>query len=316
MWLAALSCLFAMLPQDEAAAPPSRRIGEHTKPIQQLALSPEGEVLVTAAIGEVQAWDVKKDALRWKSTFADLGVAALGVGEELVAFHHGMAAVVLLELEEGGKRSGIGGTTAMLESHCIAVDPKDRWIWIGTDKGVMTRVVPGSVNAWSNRNVENGGVTALAMDAGGKTLAVGGRDGTIRFLGAQSANVDDKKVIEAHEAPVSALACDAKGALLCSGSETGALRTWKASSGKLQHELKASGASITRIALDARASLLATGDAEGVVELWDTKKGERLFALPAEKGAITGLAFVGKGPSLAVATSSDTELRLWDLSEL
>ena len=169
--------LLAPVPQDVPASPPSRLIGEHSEPISQLALSPDGGMLVTAAKGEVHAWDVKRDQLLWKADVGLMPTVALGVGDELIVHHVGIAAVEFLNCEDGTRHSGIGGTTAMLESKCLAIDPKDKWVWIGTNRGLVTRVVPNAVNSWSNRAMENGGVTCVVMDGKGKTLAVGGEDG-------------------------------------------------------------------------------------------------------------------------------------------
>ena len=307
----------ALLTQDPVA-PPERQLGEHSKPIQQIAVSPDGSVLVTAAPGEIHAWDPTSGEALWKHELksADLPVVALGVGGKLVVHHMGMAAAFLLDLATGESKSGLGGTTAMRSSRCLVVDARDRWIWMGTDVGVMTRVVPGNVNAWSNRNLENGGVRALALDAAGKTLAVGGSDGSVRFINAQSARVDDKKVLSGHAEAVSALAMDPKGTLIASASEAGDLRTWRYANARQQHLLKESGAVILRLAIDPKGTMLAAGDAEGRVEIWDLKKAKLLTTLtPAGEGAVTGLVFAPKRTNL-VASRAGTQATLWDLSDL
>jgi WD40 repeat protein len=309
--------LLALRPQDAPALPPSRTVGEHESAILQLAVSPDGEVLVTASKEELWAYDLGKDEALWTTSFR-AGFPApvtLSVGEELVAFHRGSAVAQLHELENGIERTGVGGTTAMLSSRCLVLDAEDRWLWIGTDKGVVSRVVPDNVSSWSNRDLENGGVTCLALDGKGKTLAVGGRDATVRFVGAKSANPDDKKVLEGHPKPVSAVAMDAKGALVVSGSEAGDVRVWKFSSGKEQHVLDRHAAAVTRLAIDPNGKLLASGDEEGAVHVWDLKKGEHLLQLADHAGGVTGLAFVGKGETLATS-GGGAQVTVWDLSEL
>ena len=49
------------------------------------------------------------------------------------------------------------------------------------------------------------------MDAAAKLLVAGGEDGTLRYTNPQSANVDDKRVTEAHAGPVTAVAIDTSG---------------------------------------------------------------------------------------------------------
>lgn len=298
------------------AAPPSRQFGEHAFPIARLGVSPNGKVLITAARGEMHAWDLEREELLWKAKTAPANLVVLDVGDELVAFHHGMALANLLHLETGAKRSGIGGTTGMSKSDCIAIDPKDRWIWIGTDAGVVTRVVPDSVNSWSNCSLNNGGITCLAMDAKGKTLVVGGSDATIRFVGGTSANVDRKKVLEGHSTPVTAVAVDAKGAYIVSGSESGNLRVWKYPSGRSLHVLDEHPSAIQCIAVDAKAKHFASGDADGTVTVWNLKKGQVVLRLAAAEGKpVTGLTFIHKGKTLVTAGGSG-KVTLWDLSDL
>ena len=53
----------------------------------------------------------------------------------------------------------------------------------------------------------------VALDGKGKQLAVGGADGTVRFVNASSAKRDEKKVLENHGAPITALTWDGKGKL-------------------------------------------------------------------------------------------------------
>ena len=307
--------LLAPLPQDAPAPPPSREIGEHEGSIRLLAASPDGAILVTVAERELHAWDVGKDRLLWQTT-VPVPLVALGVGKELVAHHFGFAAVGFHELESGRERSGVGGTTAGQESACLAIDPEDRWVWMGTSEGLVTRVVPDDVDGWSNRKLENGGVTCMAMDADGKTLAVGGKDATVRFVGAKSANVDDKKVLEGHGGAVSAVAMDPKGSLVVSASEAGDLRVWKFSSAKQQHLLQESGSPARHVAIDPKGKLAASGHADGTILVWSLGKGELLAKLPAaHEGAVTGLAFVGKGTTLAASWESP-RVTLWDLAEL
>ena len=316
MLLACSLLLASLAPLQDAEAPPSREIGAHARPIRHLGLSSDGETLVTCSDdGSVHAWDLKEDELLWKQEEGlDRAPTGFSVGESLIAYHPGMAAAFLRELATGDQRSGVGGTTARSQSRCLSIDPMDRWIWIGTDEGVVTRVIPDAVNSWSNRNLENGGVTCMAMDPKGKTLVVGGADGTVRFVGAKSANVDDKKVIEG-EGRVLRVATDPKVGYVVLGSEAGLLQVWKASNTRLRHTLEGHVADISALAVEPKGKRFASGDEGGHVRIWTLSKGESLLALDLE-GVITGLLFLDKGKTLATTTDASNRVTLWDLSEL
>lgn len=322
-----LALTVTLVPLLQDPTPPSRTIEVHAAPIEKLAVSPDGTVLVTVAAGEMVARDLKKDEVLWKASLpnrlgtsmaqpgAKLPVVALDVGEELVAYHVGMAWAAFVDLEQGEARTGIGGPTAMQDSRCLVIDPKDRWLWIGTDSGVVSRVVPNSANSWSNRGMQNGGVTCLALDAKGKSLAVGGEDATVRFVGGQSANRDEKKVLEGHPGPVTAVAMDPKGALVLSASTAGDLRLWKFSSGKPLAVLHVEGDAITHLAIDPKGKLAASGDDNGVIRIWNLKKRKLQATLPAEgEAAVSGLAFIDK-ETLASSRTSPAVV-LWDLSDI
>ena len=263
--------------------------------------------------GGFQAWDLKKGESLWKVEQKMPKVEAFDAGKDLVTFHHGMAMASFLDAQTGEPKSGIGGTTAMLESRCLAADPDDRWIWIGTDKGGVTRVVPGSVNSWSNRSLGNGAVLCLAMDARGDTLAAGGQDGTVRFVGAKSTNVDDKRVLD-QGTPVTAVALDAKGKVVASGAANGEVRVWKVTGKKPQHVLASHGSTVSSLAFDPKGARLASGDADGAICIWDVRKGEKVASLKLDR-AIGGLVFLDKGKSLAAVGGGKT-VTVWDVSGL
>ena len=283
------------------------------EPLQKLALSPDGRILLGASGGSLYAWDFKQSHLRWHVPSSRADIVALGVGEELVAFHRGSGALLFADLETGKSR---GGQNSFTDLTSLLIDPKDRWVWLGREAGFVRREVRKSLKSWSRRAMSNGGVTCLAQDATAKTLVVGGRNGTVRFVGAKSANTDKKKILEGHLGPVSAVALDPRGKVVVSASELGEIRVWTASSGRQLREMRAHEAAVVALAVDPKGKRLASGDAQGVVHIWDLKKGELLGTLPGQEGgAVTGLAFINKGSELAVAREQ-ARLALWPVAKL
>ncbi len=297
---------------EPAALEPTRILDAHDNPIDQLAASADGAVLISAAKGQIHAWRVGDGEALWKRRASgQVPIAGLAIGGELFAYGLGPVAVTFCRLRDGDEHDSLGGTTVMQMSRCMVLDPKDRWVWLGTDRGVLTRLIPKQVSSYSNRDLKNGGVTCLAMDDAAKLLVAGGADGTLRYVNPQSANVDDRRVTEAHKGPVTAVAIDRKGTLIVSGSGAGDLRTWRAGNGRPRDVLRESGVGIARLAIDSKGARLAVGDTQGRVEIWDLKKGERTGVLaPVGTGAVTGLVFVGKDDVLAVSRA-DTRLSIF-----
>jgi WD40 repeat protein len=173
------------------------------------------------------------------------------------------------------------------------------------------RVTIGDERGWSRRGLPNGGTTCLAMDRKADQLAAGGADGSIRFAGVKSANVDDKKVFEAHEGKVRALAFDGRGKRIVSAGEDGLLRVWKVSNGRSELEIPLE-ADARVLACDPKGRWVAVGDVEGAGRLYELKKGELVAILAEPTGVFcAGVAFLDKGRALAAA--GDKHLRLWDL---
>lgn len=180
----------------------------------------------------------------------------------------------------------------------------------------MTRVSPED-GAWSVRTMENGGVTSAARDPNERLVAVGGRDGSIRFLNPVSARRDEKKVLEGHAAPVTALAYDDRASALASGDEEGVVHLWRVRGGRSLWTAEGRGSAVTALAVHRKGEWLAAGFADGSIVLHGTKDGAALATLQeADAGkSVSSLVVLDKGSTLAAA-AGETSVSLWDLSEL
>lgn len=329
--LALTFCLALAAPlQSDTGLPvlEAREFAPHSTPIRHLRSDAKGTQLFTvegpgAPEGDSQrqysplrAWDVKKEKLLREQQLLGPGIVALDVGDERIATTYGKVVVETNDVESGKKGGGVGGPNLMANSTALVSDPKDRWVWLGTDQGGVTRLNPKDVKGWSQRGVKNGGVTALALDEAGKKLAIGGRDGTVRFVDPVGCQVDDKRSFEVFEDAVATLRYDGKGKRLAVGSSEGGLHVIDEARGKLQLELVGHEAALCAVAFDPKNKQLASGDVSGRVLLWDLKSGEQLATLQCEAtGPVAGLVFVGKGETL-VGTSGGSSLLAWDLSQL
>lgn len=302
--------------QDPAAEIPFRELGAFSKDLIGFAVHPDGKrVFALEADGRLHGWDLAREAPLWTvPSVPAVGRPTIDIGDDHVALGLGPSATV--HSAESGEKVGATGVAEQLTAMSTACDPKDRWVWLGTREGVMVRLDPTDVNAWSTRAMDNGGVTAIAMDAGGKLLAVAGKDKTIRFVNAKSASVDEKRVIEGLEGPATALALDASAKQLASASEGGDVRIWKVAGCKQRALLEGHPAKLLHLAIDPKGRWVAGGHEDGVVVVWDLKKGERLAVMMRpDSGPVRGIAFLGKRAEL-MSCATGTRLTIWDLSRL
>ena len=211
----------------------------------------------------------------------------------------------------------------------MTADPRNRWVWLGTDKGFVARVAPGNSKEWSRRSLDNGGVRAMAVDPKGKTLAVGGADGTVRFVDDSSAKVDDKHVWKGHAAPVTTIVWSDNGSLLVSGDESGRVLVRAVATGKERGAFQAHTGAVQCLSLHPKGGWLASGDATGSVRCSHAESGAELarVALPKAsatvepksavriqrtKTGVVGLTFVEQGDRLIAA--GDNLLVAFDVS--
>ena len=287
---------------------------EQTGVITDLDVDPKEKILFSCAEnGEVRAWDMKKNEFLWS---VSEGLASVGIsaGDETVGTAPPvMVTVTQFDAQSGERLAAIGGPSQDTAS-CVFMTPDDQWAWVGTIQGTLWRLTPSDVDAWSRRAMKNNGITCLEGDSKGKLLAVGGEDGTIRFVNPKSATRDEKKIFEGHEEHITALSFDAGGKMLASASEDGVIRLWTASSGKEKLVIEA-GSAIRSVELHPKAKWVAGGDENGKVRIWSAKKGELLLTLDTESGTpVWKLIALDKGKQLAATDGK--AVRIWTLPKL
>ncbi|MEM8711888.1 MAG: hypothetical protein AAGG01_13125 [Planctomycetota bacterium] len=293
----------------------------HELSIFAVAADVSGKRIFTVdQIGVVRGWELDElDPSKplWESakhTFGDeraiANVFDLSIGDEVGA-RTGPSPVPSfdsIQLDSGAMGSGMGSSLGgrdmndMNATKAVLVDPKDRWIWIGAERGVA-RLMAKGVSGWSQRGVPNGGTVALAVDPKAKELALGGKDGTIRFVGNTSCDVDEKSVFEGHGASVVDVAWHPKGKLVASIAGAGEVIFHRRRGGKVDFKLEHEKASFTRLAFHPKGKWLAVGTKKGGVLVYDLKA-KKLIAegkLPKAVGGVHSLAVLDKGRVLVAA---------------
>jgi|GEM_PF-3347285 len=319
-----IALLLAMIsPPQEDQTVPSERLGEPLSPIVAMAIDGSGKKIFTLfEDGSISAWDVKKRKLLWSQSH-EMPKVGIAVGREHVVttiLAPGMLVMRMIAIENGEETSkGNVGLPAKSGRRsrtptCLAFDRKERWVWIGDDGGIMSRLTPGNANAWNRRVMDNGGVTCIAVDKKWKKMAVGGRNGTIRFINPVSATRDEKKIFEGHSGGITALAWDAKAFRLATASSSGELWIWSASSGKILKKLEEQEDPVCSLVFDPKGKRLAAGNGAGAVRIYNLKDGALAASLETEDASpVTGLAHVDKGKTLVTASAIIT---FWDLTKI
>lgn len=298
----------------------SRHCGLLQHGITELALDPTGETLfVGTERGQLAAWDLKRQVFRWEITpeGATKPVIGLDVGPSRVTYITPGGAAIGVVAAATGKDHKIqllgkvtGKTTA------IAQDPSGKWTWVGMHDGVLHCPKADDEIAHGGVKLANNGVTCLALDSDGQSLAVGGEDGTIRIVKARPGSGGDERVIKAHDGPVTAIVWGRGDASIISGSQDRTIRGWRPANGSRMFTIDSLPGAVTCAVIDASGKLLAWGDDQGGVRVWDIATQKTLAELSDEGATRVGeLVFFDKGKSLAGAMGQ-RHIAIWDLTKL
>ncbi len=147
------------------------------------------------------------------------------------------------------------------------------------------------------------GVSSVAFDPQGETLASGDRDGVKLW------EVRSGKLLRSLEpmGGVSCVAFDPQGETLASGERDG-VKLWEVRSGKLLRTLEGTEA-IHSIAFDPQGATLASiGDGWDGVKLWEVHSGKLLRFLPVSNVFLNGVAFDPQGETLAIGSEDGVKL--------
>ncbi len=180
---------------------------------------------------------------------------------------------------------------------------------------------------------------ALAIDPGGRWLAVGSLDGVVEFrqladpcksiwridaapteapapLEPRATPLPSGAVLAAelpagHRGAVTALASSPDGQRLASASRDGSTRIWRLDRRACEFELIGHKGEVAGVAFHPSGATLVTAGTDNVGLVWSLETGALTLRLSGHSSQLTGCAFSPDGLVLAT-TSADRTARVWD----
>jgi RNA polymerase sigma factor (sigma-70 family) len=315
-------------------------LGPHDRAAVSVAFSPDGKLVATGTwFGSTYIWDAASGKQLHKLPGSGGGVTAVAFSPDSSALAVGGSAfdsVRLFDVVTGEERSSFSGGKPSLASQ----NTPDTSVAFAPDGKVLAAAHGDVVRLWQvdtgklDRQLKGRGgrVYTIAFAPGGKLLACGGHDGTIRLWDfargeeLQEINATDQKRF------VSSLAFSADGKLLASSGGDEIFRLWDVAAGK---ELCRGGGNrrglrsgVFAVALSNQGQL-AAGFHNGMVRTWkpfDIEKIVRPGASPEQgwadeylgrddghQEAVETLS-ISRDGKIAATAAADRTIRFWDLT--
>lgn len=307
-----------------AYAPGTRYLfDEHTLPILNVAISPDGRTALSAAGNEIST-DREGELIQWDLTTGQMlrrleghehkvtDVAYSPDGQTaLSADYNGV--IILWDLSTGEEIQRFQDPAGIVRRLEFSPDGK----YFATGGGVMERVV----KVWDLRSGEiirrleghTDQLDALAYSPDGTKLLSGARNGELILWDANTGAEIQRFV--AHADAVNAVAFTADGEMAASGGSDIGIVLWNVATGE---ELGRIETGVTySVAFSPDGLTLASGTgagSAGVISLWDVSgtqdTGDEIRRFVGHTSSATALAFTPDG-RMILSGSNDTTLRLW-----
>ena len=276
--------------------------------VNAIALSPNGQTLVSASFGTIRIWNVKTGGLvrTLNSVHSKKSVNTVAVSPDssLLASGGDDKNVIIWDLKTGGRIRTIPAHKAAVNAIAFSKDGKT--LASGSDDK--------TVRLWNARtggrlltlSGHAGGVNAIALSRDGKTLASGSKDKTLRLWNLGTGEV--RRIITGHGGAVNAVAFSPKGQSVASASTDNTIRLSNVQDGKRTRTFKGHSSWVRTIAFSPDSRTLISGGGDIIV--WDLKTGKQRTTLSGHSQFVSSVA-ISRDSKTFVSGSPDRTIKIW-----
>jgi WD40 repeat protein len=303
----------------------------HTKLVRSVAFSPDGKTLASASSDStIKLWDVAshKELETLKGHKGEIYSVAFSPDGTTVASGGGLDKIIKLwdvasrsEVGELGKPNKLGKR----ESHnnavyCVAFSPDGKtlasgsidntiklWDVASRDEITMLPRQTEGVNPVLPGHTK--GVNSVAFSFGGKMLASGSDDGTIKLW--DLASYKELAELRDRNNRIRSVAFSPDGKMLASGSDDSTVKLWDVTE---NNELAKLWDRVPPVEPSPDEKVLASpspGNLDKTKKLWDVTSRRRLTTFKGHRDMVNCVAFSLEGNTVA-SGSDDSTIKLWD----
>ncbi len=287
-------------------------IKAYSAPIERLALSGDGHLIVTAAHEpQLKIWSYDTRYQLATIPLEDGPAVSLAVRNNRVVTGHANGVVAVYDLDSKHRLYRFKRNDATIwavdfvgSEDRIAAASHD-WtvaLWETAFESAPVAVLEGHENA----------VQALAVDPSGRWIASGGADRAVRIWSAETK--DMRRLYRNNSDFISSLVFSPDGTTLATGSLDGTVKLLSMNSYRMQRTLSGHNARITSLAFAGAGDLFASASEDGVVRVRNLKRPRTYLPLNGLGTGATTVAFSNDGRTLLTG-GQDGVIRLWSLPE-
>ncbi|MEG4575479.1 serine/threonine-protein kinase [Microcoleus sp. N3A4] len=276
--------------------------------VNALALSPNGQTLVSASFGTIRIWNVTTGRLvrTLNSVHSKKSVKTLAVSPDnsILASGGGDNNVILWDLKTGRRMRTIPAHKAVVNA--IAFSSDGQTLASGSDDKTVRLWNVKTGSRLRTLSGHAGGVNAIALSRDGQTLASGSDDKTVRLWNLGTGEV--RRIITGHGGAVNAVAFSPNGKSVASASTDNTIRLSNVQDGKGTRTFKGHSSWVRTIAFSPDSRSLIGGGGDIIV--WDLKTGKERSTLSGHTQFVTSVA-IARDSKTFVSGSPDCTIKIW-----
>jgi len=241
----------------------------HTQVVNDIAWSPDGQLMCSGAPDGVKVWDLdRRDVV---STVASLeqGVTAMALSPDGATYAAAWRDDNRIWLTDTVAAKAVG----VLQGHTSAIETLQ---FSNDGTRLLSTSSDGTARVWDTKNGRQLGMRAVddrmpgvlaIMSSDGSHVV--SRDGTTAIVWDASTGLEARRLV-GHEYAVQAIVWTRDGTRCVTGSFDGSVRTWNVRTGECMQVLEQNNRSpVECVALDAEEKWLVVGTGDRLVRCWD-----------------------------------------------
>lgn len=276
--------------------------------VNAIALSPDGQTLVSASFGTIRIWNVRTGRLvrTLNSVHSKKSVKTLAVSPDssILASGGDDKNVILWDLKTGRRTRTIAAHTAAVNAITFSRDGQT--LASGSDDKTVRLWNVRTGSRLRTLSGHAGGVNAIALSRDGKTLASGSEDKTVRLWNLGTGEV--RRIITGHRGPVTAVAFSPNGQIVATASTDNTIRLSNVQDGKRTRTFKGHSSWVRTIAFSPDSRTLISGGGDIIV--WDLKTGKERSSLSGHSQFVSSVA-IARDSKTFVSASPDRTIKIW-----